>query len=566
MATSATENTLETTKDTALPSEASTEQMEATDFDMNDELLQSAFGDGEVHCSLQSRRQRKERDVHKMAYECCDTDVLNIDTDELKKIADLPQMRSVPFEDNLYPNNFMDDRCQRKSATIDALDLRSDLRWNMPKTLMKSRRRPLLMSMKIKTESLMPTNNDNDKLLLSGAEAIPKRTHMQVHEMKRDVKEKEQTCEDNKLFSPSAFPTGANDCPREISKPRLKRQDAFYQMPMPQPNYHDVLYAPIVKLDGTKDDSSVLLGDGFERQAVYLKSQRQQPSLFQDDKTETKDRIVPQKFSQSVHIPYVSSPYNCMQWGDSDLDDTGLMTDQEYVLDQGYRMPLLKKPRNDDRSYSADLYGHRISERPLTNQYISVRSLGHGSCSDEKLPKSDREMKAKGKFIEPQNDVDVDACVSFAKSETQNEAPCVSLQDEALTKGHEKRIVTEPDTVFQIVALKKTANLPSKEPFQAMMDDFRADMQSLVTSEVEKLEQQLMKKLMKKTEKEPKKNKKRRVYCKLCDCREHSVFNCEFRHPNSQKHGSKACFRCGEENHSVMDCPKGSPEPKGSGN
>ncbi|CAH1802593.1 unnamed protein product, partial [Owenia fusiformis] len=495
---------------------------------------------------------------------CCDTDILNIDTDELKKIADLQQMRSVPFEDNLYPDNFMNDGSQTKSSTIDALDLRIDMVWKRPSTQMNSQNRPLLKPMKIKTEHATSTNIETPSL--SEAGATPKRTHMNVHEVMQDIKGREQTCEEEKFFSPSALPKGANDCPTEISKPRLKRQDAFYQLPMPQPNYHDVLYAPIVKLEDTKDDSSVLLGDGFERQAVYLKSQRQQSSLFQDDKTETKDRIVPQKFSQSVHIPYVSSPYNCMQWEDSDLDDTGLMTAQEYVLDQGYRMPLLRQLGNDDRSHSADLYRHQ-NERPLSNDHINVRRPARKACPGEKLPtysaigvEADERV-----FIEDQaqTDFDMETRVSFVEPKTLNGVSRVPLQCEAFTKGHKKRIVAEHDTPFKVAAVDEPAISPNKEQIQDVTSDFKADMQRLVTSQMEKLSKQLMQKPTTKTEKNPKK-KNRRVYCKLCDCREHSIFDCKFRHPNSKNHGSRACFRCGEDNHGVMDCPKGSPEPSGN--
>ncbi|CAH1794256.1 unnamed protein product [Owenia fusiformis] len=502
-----------------------------------------------------------------MAYECCDTDILNSDTDELsKRIDNLSQMRSLPIEGNLYPNNFMNDGSQTKSSTIDALDLRIDMVWKRPGTQMNSQNRPLLKPMKIKTEHATSTNIETASL--SEAGATPKRTHMNVHEMIHDVKGREQTCEEEKFFSPSALPIGANDCPTEISKPRLERQDAFYQLQMPQPNYYDVLYAPIGELEDTKYDSSVLLGDGFERQAVYPKSQRQQSSLFQDDKTETKDRIVPQKFSQLVHIPYVSSPYNCMQWGDSDLDDTGLMTAQEYVLDQGYRMPLLKQLGNDDRSHSADLYRQQ-SERPLSNKHINVRRPARKACPGEKLPTySAIEVGADERvFIEAQaqTDFDMETCVSFVEPKTLNGVSCVPLQCEAFTRGHKKRIVTEHDTPFKVAAVNEPANSLNKEQIQNVMNDFKAETQRLVTSQMEKLGKKLMQKLTTKTEKNPKK-KNRRVYCKLCDCREHSIFDCKSRHPNSKKHGSKACFRCGEDNHGVMDCPKGSPEPKGSGN
>ncbi|CAH1777634.1 unnamed protein product, partial [Owenia fusiformis] len=229
-------------------------QMEATDFDMNDELLQSAFGDGEVHCGLQSRRQRKERDLHKMAYECCDTDILNSDTDELsKRIDNLSQMRSLPIEGNLYPNNFMNDGSQTKSSTIDALDLRIDMVWKRPGTQMNSQNRPLLKPMKIKTEHATSTNIETPSL--SEDEVTPKRSHMQ--EVMPDIKRREQTCEEEKFFLPPPLPIGANDCLTEISKPNLKRQDAFYQIPMPQPMHYDVLHSPAVNREGTEGDSSM---------------------------------------------------------------------------------------------------------------------------------------------------------------------------------------------------------------------------------------------------------------------------------------------------------------------
>ncbi|CAH1795651.1 unnamed protein product [Owenia fusiformis] len=82
-----------------------------------------------------------------------------------------------------------------------------------------------------------------------------------------------------------------------------------------------------------------------------------------------------------------------------------------------------------------------------------------------------------------------------------------------------------------------------------------AEITKIVQQQMAILSQNLTETMMKTLAKNPKSNaKKYASYCKICDTRNHSIFDCEKRHPNSRVTGVKACFNCGND-HRVTDCP-----------